>query len=174
MKTVSPAATSGVLHRGKEMTENHTPPLKRRWRIGWIFRVLQNTAFVVWLIVALASMSVTASLWAAYATWTATQLTYRVADLAVQHRRAMARAIAKARLRRLASAIPLVGAGAAVYFERQTYHEWRELYPEGSAEDYACDMAALTAEVVDEVLEGLPATVRPPGSLVRGFVPECT
>ena len=83
-------------------------------------------------------------------------------------------AIAKARLRRLASAIPLVGAGAAVYFERQTYYEWRELYPEGSAEDYACDMAALTAEVLDEVLEGLPATVRPPGSLVRGFVPECT
>ena len=87
------------------------------------FRLLQNTAFVVWLIVALVSMSLTASAWAAYATWKATQLTYRVAEMAYQHRRTMARAIAKARIRRLASAIPFVGAGAAVYFERQTYYE---------------------------------------------------
>ena len=152
------------------MTEHNEPPPKRRWRIGRVFRALQNTVFVVWLIVALVSMSLTASAWAVYVTWKATQLTYRVAELAVQHRRAMARAIAKARLRRLVSAIPLVGAGAAVYFERPTYYEWQELYPDGSYNDYACDMAALTAEVVDEVL---PATVRPSGSLVRGFVPEC-
>ncbi|MCH8518011.1 MAG: hypothetical protein LAT68_17055 [Cyclobacteriaceae bacterium] len=63
----------------------------------------------------------------------------------------MARAIAKARLRRLATAVPFLGAGAAVYFERQTYTEWQELYPEGTREDYACDMAILTAEVFDEV-----------------------
>ncbi len=86
----------------------------------------------------------------------------------------MARAIAKARLRRLASAIPLVGAGVAVYFERQTYYEWRELYPEGTYNDYACDMATLTAEVVDEVFQWLPTTLRPPGSLVRGFTPDCS
>ena len=157
------------------MTENQEPLPKRRWRSGrvisTVFRALQNTVFVVWLIAVLASMSLTASLWAAYATWKATQLTYRVAEMAVQHRRAMARAIVKARLRRLASAVPLVGAGAAVYFERQSYYEWQELYPDGSYNDYACDMAALTAEVVDEVL---PATVRPPASLVRGFVPDCT
>lgn len=85
----------------------------------------------------------------------------------------MARAIAKARLRRLASAVPVVGVGAAVYFERQSYYEWRQLYPDRTYNDYACDMAALTAEVVDEVLEGVPPTVRPPASLVRGFVPEC-
>ena len=159
------------------MTEHHEPPPKRRWRSGRIistvFRALQNTVFVLWLIAVLASMSLTASLWAAYATWKATQLTYRVAELAVQHRKAMARAIAKARLRRLASAVPLVGAGAAVYFERQSYYEWQELYPDGSYNDYACDMAALTAEVVDEVFQGLPATVRPSASLVRGFVPDC-
>ena len=121
------------------MTEHHEPPPKRRWRSGrvisTVIRALQNTVFVVWLIAVLASMSLTASLWAAYATWKATQLTYRVAELAVQHRRAMARAIAKARLRRLASTVPLVGAGAAVYFERQSYHEWQELYPDGSYND---------------------------------------
>ena len=82
----------------------------------------------------------------------------------------MARAIAKARLRRLVSAIPLVGAGAAVYFERQTYYEWQELYPEGTPEDYACDMATLTADVVDEVFQGLPTAIRPSE---RRFVPDC-
>ena len=153
------------------MTRQNDLPHKRKWKAGSIlsacFRALQNTVFVVWLIVALISMSLTASLWAAYATLQVAQLTYRVGEMVIQHRRAMARAIAKARLRRLASAVPLVGAGAAVYFERQTYYEWRELYPEGTPEDYACDMAALTAEVVNKVL---PATVRPSE---RRFVPEC-
>ena len=121
------------------MTEHQEPPPKRRWRIGRVvsacFRLLQSTVFVVWLIVALVSMSLTASAWAVYATWKATQLTYRVAEMAVQHRRAMAGAIAKARLRRLASAIPFVGAGAAVYFERQSFYEWQELYPDGTYND---------------------------------------
>ena len=159
------------------MTEHQEPPPKRRWHIGRVvsacFRLLQSTVFVVWLIAALVSMSLTASAWAVYATWKATQLTYRVAEMAVQHRRAMARAIAKARLRRLASAIPLLGAGAAVYFERQSYYEWQELYPDGTYNDYACDMAALTAEVVDEVFQGLPTAVRPSDRLVRNFAPDC-
>lgn len=155
------------------MTDTQDPPPKRRWRIGSIFRLLQSTAFVVWLIFALISMSLTATAWAAYATWKATQLTYRVAEMAFQHRRAMARAIAKARLRRLASAIPVLGAGAAVYFERQSFWEWQELYPKGTYNDYACDMAALTADVVDEVLQDLPSPIRPPASLARGFIPDC-
>ena len=159
------------------MTRQNDLPHKRKWKAGSIlsacFRALQNTVFVVWLIVALISMSLTASLWAAYATWQVAQLTYRVAEMAIQHRRTMARAIAKARLRRLASAIPFVGAGAAIYFERQTYYEWRELYPEGTTDDYACDMASLTAEVVDEVFQGLPTAVRPSDRLVRNFAPDC-
>lgn len=47
----------------------------------------------------------------------------------------MARAIAKARLLRLAPAISVLG-GAAVYFERQTDQGWYELYPDGSYNDY--------------------------------------
>jgi len=85
----------------------------------------------------------------------------------------MARAIASARLRRLASAIPFVGAGAAIYFERQTYYEWRESYPEGTTDDYACDMASLTAEVVDELVQGLPTAVWPSDRLVRNLTRDC-
>jgi hypothetical protein len=47
------------------------------------------------------------------------------------------------------------------------------LYPDGTAEDYACDMAALTAEVVDEVLQELPELARPSERLVRDFLPDC-
>jgi Zn-dependent M28 family amino/carboxypeptidase len=155
------------------MTENQNPTAKRGWRIGLFFRALQNTVFVVWLVVALISMSVTTTIWAAYATWKATQLTYRVAELSYQNRKAIARALAKARLRRLATAVPFVGAGAAVYFERQTYQEWLEVNPEGSASDYACDMAAVTAEVMDEVFQDLPKAIRPSERMLRSFVPDC-
>ena len=41
----------------------------------------------------------------------------------------------KARPRRLAPAISVLG-GGAVYFERQTYQGWQELYPDGSCNDY--------------------------------------
>ena len=53
------------------------------------------------------------------------------------------------------------------------YHEWKELFPEGTREDYACDMAGLTAEVVDEVLQELPATFRLPERRVRNLFPDC-
>jgi hypothetical protein len=123
---------------------------------------LRSTVFVVWVIGTLAVFSLTATVWAAYKTWQVAQLTYRVAELGYQHRRAMARAMAKARIRRIAVAVPIVGAGAAVYFERQAFSEWQQLYPDGALEEYACDMTALTAEVLDEVLQGLPSAVRPP------------
>ncbi|WP_416915505.1 MAG: hypothetical protein ACMUJJ_00040 [Roseicyclus sp.] len=143
-------------------------------RVRSVFlRVARNTLLVAWLLVSLVSVSVAATTWAAVQTWKVAQLTYRTAEMAYQHRREMARAIAKARVRRLTTAIPLVGAAAAVYFERQSYQEWRELYPDGSAEDYACDMAELTAEALDEVLQELPAIARPSERRVRGFLPDC-
>jgi len=115
------------------------------------------------------------------ATARAARLTYRVAELSSrvallgeQHRRALAQAIAKARVRRLIVAVPVVGAAAAVYFERQTYYEWQQLYPDGTFEDYVCDMATLTAEAIDEVLQELPSWSRPPERVVEGFLYNCT
>jgi hypothetical protein len=150
---------------------------QRRWSVGRMVStflgICRNTLLVVWLVAVLISLSLSAAAWAAYATWRVAQLTYQVGQMAYQHRREMARAIAKARVRRLTTAIPFVGAAAAVYFERQSYQEWRELYPDGTAEDYACDMAALTGEVIDEVLQELPVATRPSERLVRGFLPKC-
>ena len=150
---------------------------KRKRRAGRItlfcLRALRNTVLVAWLIAALIATSVAMTAWATYATWQVAQLTYRVGEMAYQHRRAMARAIAKARIRRLTVAIPLIGTAAAGYFERRTYYEWRELYPDGTAGEYACDMAALTADVLDEALQDLPERIRPSERRISAFIPDC-
>lgn len=162
------------------MTQEIEPPVikpRRSWKIGrvirFFFRATRNTVFVVWLIIALITTTLSAAAWATYATWKVAQLTYQVGHMAYQHRKAMARAIAKARLRRLTVAIPVIGSAAAFYFERQTYNEWRVLYPEGTFDDYACDMATLTAEVLDDVLQELPETIRLSERRVSGFFPTC-
>lgn len=143
-------------------------------RVRSVFlRVARNTVLVAWLLVSLVSVSVAATAWAAVQTWKVAQLTYQVGAMAYQHRRELVRAMAKARVRRLTTAIPIVGVGAAIYFERQTYGEWRELYPDGTPEEYACDMATLTAEVMDEVLQELPELARPSERRVQGFLPDC-
>jgi hypothetical protein len=85
----------------------------------------------------------------------------------------MARAMAKARIRRFVVAVPLLGSVAAVYFERQAFYEWLELYPDGTLEEYACDMTSLTAEVLDEALQVLPAVLRNQLGIPDGLVLDC-
>ena len=96
---------------------------------------------------------------------------------ALRHRKELARAAtkakAKARLRRALVAIPIVGTGAAVAFEAQDFQEWQEENPEGSFSDYSCEVASLSAEVVDEVLQDLPESVRPSRDMVLNQLPEC-
>ena len=97
---------------------------------------------------------------------------------ALTNRRAIAEAIAqtktKARLRRIIAAIPLAGLAAAGYFERQDYLDWQADNPDGTFEDYSCEVATLSAEVVDEVLQELPERVRPNRNLVISALPDCS
>ena len=87
--------------------------------------------------------------------------------------KAVAKAKAKARLRRAVVAIPIAGIGAITYFEEQDYQEWKEQNPEGDRKEYACEIASLTVEVMDDVLQGLPERVRPAPETVREFLPTC-
>lgn len=68
---------------------------------------------------------------------------------------------AKARLKRLIAAMPFVGIAAVGYFEEQDYKEWLLENPEGDRKQYACEVANITAEVLDEVLQDLPDNLRP-------------
>jgi len=99
----------------------------------------------------------------------AATLTKSLAAQAVQNRRQIAKLMVKARLKRVASAVPVLGAGAAVYFEEQDRREWLAAHPGKTNADYACEIAELTAEVAEEVLAGLPVEM----SLPDMAIPEC-
>lgn len=97
-------------------------------------------------------------LWRAAAVTTAVAATKATAE--VQESAAVARAKskekAKARLKRIATAIPLAGLGAAAYFEYADYQEWLEENPDGTFGNYSQDVLTLSQEVAGEVVEELP------------------
>jgi len=70
-------------------------------------------------------------------------------------------------------AVPVIGAAAIAYFEERDYRDWREENPDGTRQQYLCEMSALTAEVIDEVLQDLPELVRPAPEALMARVPDC-
>jgi len=142
-----------------------------------LFKLVRSIVFLGWLSFALASAAITATIWAIQLSATVATMSAKAAATAVQHRKQLARAVAKtkakARLRRAVVAVPIAGVGAIAYFEEQDYQEWTEQNPEGTRRQYACEVASLTAEVVDEVLQGLPDWMRPEPETVLGYTPEC-
>jgi hypothetical protein len=87
--------------------------------------------------------------------------------------KAISKEKAKARLKRLIVAVPLVGTGAALAFEAHDLKIWLEENPDKSPTDYGCELASSSAEVMDEVLAELPEKVRPSSDFVMSKIPEC-
>jgi len=142
-----------------------------------VLSAIRNTVVLGWLTVALLSIALTLGLWAFQLTATVATMTASAASTAIRHRKDMARAIAKtkakARLRRVLVAVPVVGIAATAAFEVQDYNEWQEENPDKTANDYICEVRAMTAEVMDEVLQELPELIRPsPDSVMKQF-PKC-
>ncbi|MFT6074871.1 MAG: hypothetical protein ACJAZ1_001793 [Yoonia sp.] len=123
----------------------------------------------MWLIISLTSLAISTSIWAISQTMRVATLSNAVATQAVQNRRQIARLAAKARLRRIVAAVPLAGIAAAGYFEERDRREWLEANPGKTNPDYACEVAELTTEVMDEVLAGMPMDIQLP----EWAVPEC-
>ncbi|OCW56746.1 hypothetical protein [Hoeflea olei] len=142
-----------------------------------LFRLMRNTVFVAMLLVSLASTAVGMGVWAVSLAGQVTAMTASAAATAIANRKAIATAVArtkaKARLRRVMVALPVAGLAAAAVFERQDYLEWKEDNPDGDLEAYACELAAISGEVVDEVLQELPAAVRPPPETLLARLPAC-
>lgn len=142
-----------------------------------VFRVMRTTAFIVLLIVSLTTTAVSMGLWAISLTAQVTTMTASAAATAVANRKAIAAAVtrtkAKARLRRAMVILPIAGIAAAVAFEREDYLEWKENNPEGDLEAYGCEVSAVSAEVVDDVLQDLPEQVRPSRDWLLSRMPEC-
>ena len=143
-------------------------------RLATTFR---SILFLGWLSFALGSVAVGATIWALHLSATVASMTASAAATALAHRKELAAAVArtkaKARLRRIVVAVPVIGLGAIAVFEEQDFQEWHEENPEGTRQDYACEVALISAELVDEVLQGLPEMIRPAPDTVLGVLPAC-
>lgn len=139
-----------------------------------LFAILKNTTFLLILCGTLAVSTATLAMRTASL---GTQLAAAGAGAALAQRKAVAAAVtttkAKARLRRLMVAVPIAGIAAGGYFERQDYKQWQTENPQGTFGDYSCEVATVSAEVVDEVLQELPERVRPSRALILSRLPEC-
>ena len=145
-----------------------------------MFKFLRNTAVVICLLFSFAAITASASVWAIVQTQKAIHASAALASKAIQHKKVIAetakhhkrqllRQKAKARLRRIAVAVPVAGFAAAAYFEEKDRRAWLASNPGQSNGDYACEMAALTTEVTDDVLAGLPVNIQLPS----WAIPEC-
>ena len=145
--------------------------------IRFVFRLFKSAIFLFVLAVGLGVALLQTSLSLASATAQVATLSANAETAAALHKKQMAKAIskeqAKARLKRLIVAVPLLGTGAAVAFEGNDLKVWLEENPGKSATDYGCEVASSSAEVMDEVLAELPEKFRPPSDLVMSRMPEC-
>jgi|GEM_PF-530936 len=142
-----------------------------------MFSFLRTAGFLAMLCVTLATATISMGIWAISLTAQVTTMTAGAAAAAIAHRKAIAAAIvrtkAKARLRRALVVLPIAGIAAAVAFERQDYLEWKQENPDGDVEDYGCEVSAVSAEVIDEVLQDLPGQVRPSRDWLLSRMPDC-
>lgn len=142
-----------------------------------ILKFMRTTAFLLVLCVSLATTAVSMGIWAISLTAQVTTMTASAAAAAIANRKAIAAAVlrtkAKARLRRALVVVPVAGIAAAVVFEREDYLEWKEDNPDGDLETYGCEVGAVSAEVVDDVLQDLPEKVRPSRDWLLSRMPDC-
>ena len=62
---------------------------------------------------------------------------------------------------------------AIIYFGETDFREWKQETPEGTRQQYACEVVSLTAEAIEEVLKELPEYIRTTPERVRNLLPDC-
>lgn len=142
-----------------------------------ILNLLRTAGFLAVLCVSLATTAVSMGIWAISLTAQVSTMTASALAASLANRRAIAAAVvrtkAKARLRRALVVIPVAGIAAAIAFEREDYLEWKQDNPDGDLESYGCEVSAVSAEVVDDVLQDLPEQVRPSRDWLLSRMPDC-
>ncbi|MFP7671767.1 hypothetical protein ACG74X_00280 [Marivita sp. S0852] len=142
-----------------------------------MFRFFRSTLVLVWLCAALAVSTVALAAQALTLSAQVATLTTHAAATAAKHRKEMAKAVsktkAKARLRRMLVAVPVLGGGAALAFEAQDFQEWKTDNPNGTFADYSCEVAVISTDVLDETLQELPPAIRPSRDRVTGWLGTC-
>ncbi|MDB2502210.1 hypothetical protein N9W95_02305 [Paracoccaceae bacterium] len=145
--------------------------------IRFLLGLFKSAIFLFLLALGLGVALLQTSLSLASATAQVATLSANAATAAALHKKQMAKAIskekAKARLKRLIVAVPLLGTGAALAFEANDVKVWLEENPDKSPTDYGCGVAYASADVMDAVLAELPESFRPSRDLIMSRMPEC-
>lgn len=139
-----------------------------------MFLLFKNLIFLGWLCGVLASLSIGLVLWSVKLTTDIAVLSTEAAVQVVKHRKELSKALAKARLRRVVVMMPVAGAGMGAYFEERDYQKWRLDNPNGSRRDYGCEIAHVTADLLDEFLAELPNFLGFPQRLFTNQLSKCS
>ena len=140
--------------------------------------LFKNTVFLIWLLCSLASITVFTSIWALQKTFMVAKLSAEITSNTIKHRKEIKKTItkikAKARLKRIITMLPIAGAAAGIYFEESEFQEWLIDNPNGKRSDYLCEIAEITSEIIDEVINALPQSIKSGETLLKAITPECT
>ena len=140
--------------------------------------LFKNTVFLIWLLCSLASITVFTSIWALQKTFMVAKLSAEITSNTIKHRKEIKKTItkikAKARLKRIITMLPIAGAAAGLYFEESEFQEWLIDNPNGKRSDYLCEIAEITSEIIDEVIDDLPQSIKSGENLLKAITPECT
>ena len=140
--------------------------------------LFKNTVFLIWLLCSLASITVFTSIWALQKTFMVAKLSAEITSSTIKHRKEIKKTItkikAKARLKRIITMLPIAGAAAGIYFEESEFQEWLIDNPNGKRSDYLCEIAEITSEIIDEVIDALPQSIKSGENLLKAITPECT
>ena len=140
--------------------------------------LFKNTVFLIWLLCSLASITVFTSIWALQKTFMVAKLSAEITSNTIKHRKEIKKTItkikAKARLKRIITMLPIAGAAAGIYFEESEFQEWLIDNPNGKRSDYLCEIAEITSEIIDEVINTLPKSIRSGENLLQTISPACT
>ena len=140
--------------------------------------LFKNTVFLIWLLCSLASITIFTSIWALQKTFMVAKLSAEITSNTIKHRKEIKKTItkikAKARLKRIITMLPIAGAAAGIYFEESEFQEWLIDNPNGKRSDYLCEIAEITSEIIDEVIDALPQSIKSGENLLKAITPECT
>ena len=140
--------------------------------------LFKNTVFLIWLLCSLASITVFSSIWALQKTFMVAKLSAEITSNTIRHRKEIKKTItkikAKARLKRIITMLPIAGAAAGIYFEESEFQEWLIDNPNGKRSDYLCEIAEITSEIIHEVIDALPQSIKSGENLLKTITPECT
>jgi len=143
-----------------------------------VLSLFKNTVFLIWLLCSLASITVFSSIWALQKTFMVAKLSAEITSNTIKHRKEIKKTItkikAKARLKRIITMLPIAGAAAGIYFEESEFQEWLIDNPNGKRSDYLCEIAEITSEIIDEVIDALPQSIKSGENLLKATTPECT